>query len=75
MITKVDEQGGEKGSPAPRKTRAERATELFMLLETAAGQRALELQFRNCTGVREVNCPPASLLMVQTVLNREYPNG
>jgi hypothetical protein len=45
------------------------------MLETAAGKQVIEYYFRKYTGASERGCPPAGLLMVQTLLNREYPHG
>ncbi len=63
------------GCADPEKTRAERQQELISLLRTAAGREIIEYYFGKYSGVAEGDCPPAGLLMVQTVLNREYPNG
>jgi hypothetical protein len=61
------------GRADPEKTRAERQQELLGLLETASGKGVIEHYFGKYTGVPEGNCPPASLLMVQTLLDKEYP--
>jgi len=63
------------GCADPAKTRAEREKELQAMLETAAGKQVIEYYFRKYTGASERGCPPAGLLMVQTILNREYPHG
>ena len=63
------------GCVAPEKTRAERQRELIALLRTPAGREVIEYYFGKYTGIAEGDCPPAGLLMVQTVLNQEYPNG
>jgi len=63
------------GCADPAKTRAEREKELQALLETAAGKQVVEYYFGKYTGASERGCPPAGLLMVQTLLNREYPHG
>jgi hypothetical protein len=56
-------------------TRAERERELTSLLQRAGGARLIESYFAKYTGLPAADCPPASLLMVQSVLNREYPCG
>jgi len=55
------------------KTREERARELATLLTTSAGREVIEYYFAKYTGTPQRMCPPAGLLMVQTVLNHEYP--
>ena len=63
------------GRADPEKTRAERQQELMSLLRTPAGREVIEYYFGKYTGIAEGDCPPAGLLMVQAILNREYPNG
>jgi hypothetical protein len=72
-------QGGEErrgpGQPDPAKTRAERAGQLAELLKTAAGREVIVSCYGKYTGTREAACPPAGLLMIQTVLGHEYPSA
>ena len=75
MAIPWDEEYRGAGHADPGKTRAERQQELLRLLGTAAGCGIIEYYFGKYTGVSKVDCPPAGLLMVQTVLNREYPHG
>lgn len=63
------------GHADPAKTRSERAKELHSLLETADGKQVIEYYFGKYTGAAERGCPPAGLLMIQTLLNSEYPHG
>jgi hypothetical protein len=63
------------GRADPAKTRAERQRELLELVRTAAGRDVIEYYFGKYTGVGERACPPAGLLMVQSVLGHEYPGG
>jgi hypothetical protein len=60
------------GRADPVKTREQRAQELGLLLRTPAGREVIEYYFGKYTGTLQRMCPPAGLLMVQTVLNREY---
>jgi hypothetical protein len=62
------------GQSDPTKTRAERARQLAELLETPAGREIIVYYFGRYTGTREAACPPAGLLMIQTVLRHEYPS-
>jgi len=61
------------GRADPAKTRAERQRELLSLLATTGGRDVIEYYFGKYTGVARRECPPAGLLMVQSVLGREYP--
>ena len=63
------------GRADSEKTRAERQQELLSLLESSSGKGVIEYYFGKYTGVAERDCPPAGLLMVQTVLNKEYPTN
>ena len=71
-------QGGEEhNGPAQSdlpKTRAERAQQLAELLTTPAGREVIVACYAKYTGIRAAACPPAGLLMIQTVLRHEYPN-
>jgi len=71
-------QGGEEyrgpGQADPTKTRAERAQQLAELLKTPAGREVIVYYFAKYTGTQAAACPPAGLLMIQTVLRHEYPN-
>lgn len=55
------------------KTRDEREQELSALARTADGRSVIESYYVKYTGIRPETCPPAGLLMIQTVLGREYP--
>jgi hypothetical protein len=71
-------QGGEEyrgpGWADPTKTRAERARQLGEMLETPAGREVIVYYFGKYTRTRTAVCPPAGLLMIQTVLRHEYPS-
>jgi hypothetical protein len=62
------------GQADPTKTRAERAQQLAELLTTPAGREVIVACYARYTGTREAACPPAGLLMIQTVLGYEYPS-
>jgi hypothetical protein len=62
------------GHADPAKTRAERERELLTLVVTAGGRDVIEYYFGKYTGVARWTCPPAGLLMVQSVLGHEYPS-
>jgi hypothetical protein len=74
----MESQGREEyrgpGQPDPAKTRAERARQLGELLKTPTGREVIEYYFGKYTGTRAAACPPAGLLMIQTVLGHEYPS-
>lgn len=55
------------------KTREERQQELLALAQTPAGREVIAYYFGKYTSTPERACPPAGLLMVQTVLGHEYP--
>ena len=69
------QEAREAGGADPEKTRAEGQQELLSLLETASGKGVIEHCFGKYTGVSARDCPPAGLLMVQTLLDKEYPKG
>ena len=72
-------KGGEEYQGAvradPHQTRAEREEELLALLKTAADHEVIEHCFAKHTGKAPRDCPPAGLLMIQTILDREYPRS
>ncbi len=70
----AEEYGG-AGHADPEKTRVDRQEELLAMLQTESGKGVIEYYFGKYTGVSERDCPPAGLLMVQTLLNREYPGA
>jgi hypothetical protein len=74
----MEPQGGEKyrgpGQSDLPKTRADRAQQLAELLTTPAGREVIVACYAKYTGIRATACPPAGLLMIQTVLRHEYPN-
>ncbi len=73
MSTLAREEYRGAGRADPDKSRAERQQELLALLGTASGKGVIEYYFGKYTGVSEGNCPPAGLLMIQTLLDKEYP--
>ena len=71
-------RGGEfrgAGRVDPGKTREQRQGELVTLLGDAAGRQVIERTFAGYQGAPPETCPPASLLMIRSVLQREYPGG
>jgi hypothetical protein len=57
------------------KTRAERGRELQALMRTSEGKDIISSCFLKHTGMPEGQLPPVSLLMIQTILDHEYPSA
>jgi hypothetical protein len=75
MQLQVGEEYGGPGQPDAAKTRAERARQLAELLKTPTGREVIEYYFGKYTGTSPAACPPAGLLMIQTLLGHEYPSN
>jgi hypothetical protein len=73
MRLKWGEEYRGAGRADSTKTRAEREQELLTLARTPGGREVIEYYFGKYTGVLQEGCPPAGLLMIQTVLSHEYP--
>jgi hypothetical protein len=59
----------------PKKTRVEREKELRRLLNTPDGRvRVYELLYK-LLGLPPGAMPPAGTPVIQTILDKEYPNG
>lgn len=65
--------GASFGAGRPGPTRDQRQGELVALLGHAAGREEIERTFARYTGAAPGSCPPATLLMVRSVLQKEYP--
>jgi hypothetical protein len=63
------------GCSSTARTRAERERELLTLGRTRDGREVIEYYFGKYTGIPQETCPPAGLLMIQTVLRHEYPSS
>lgn len=62
------------GKADPSKTRAERKAELQQLLQSPKGKDVVEYYFALYTGMFEGKCPPVGVLVIETILNHEYPS-
>ena len=63
------------GAPDPKKTRHERQAELVSLLRSATGRDVVMYHFLLYTGGLSGLVPPIGARMLETILDREYPNG
>jgi hypothetical protein len=70
-----DKEYSGPGCADPTKTRVARQKELLALVRTASGREVIEYYFGKYTGVSQLACPPAGLLMIQSLLGHEYPGG
>lgn len=75
MMLKWGEAYRGPGAADPKKTRAERESELRRMARTERGRDVIEALFLIYSGVTRGLCPPAGRRVGDVILDHEYPNG